>query len=100
MKIETLEEVIRIIESAKLAGLASLELDCLKIKFAKHAAHMKPKPEMNRIVPDVKAEELVKSHAFLDDLTAEEILYYATPHFDEIQADKEHKKQLMTDEAV
>lgn len=96
MKVETIEDVAKLIEFAKNAGLSVLEIDNLKIKFSSKSMYVsKKKKEDPAPVPDLKAEDIVKSHAFLDDLTPEEILFYATPHFDELQADKEHKKQLI-----
>lgn len=43
-------------------------------------------------VPDVKSEEIVTPVSPFDDLTDEEIIYFSTPYYDELQAKKE--KQL------
>jgi hypothetical protein len=51
-------------------------------------------------VPDAKAEDLIKPLNPLDDLTPEEILYYAVPHYDQIQAEKEAHKKKLEDEKI
>lgn len=43
-------------------------------------------------VPELKAEEIVKPLSVLDDYTDEEILYYSSPYYDVLQAQKQ--KQL------
>lgn len=49
-------------------------------------------------VKDEPIEEIVKPLSALDDLSEHEILYYATPYFDEIQAKKEAQKARLTEE--
>lgn len=49
-------------------------------------------------VPELKPEEIIKPMSVLDDLTPEEILFYATPRYDEIQAEKEAHKQKLKEE--
>ncbi len=52
-------------------------------------------PDKKEPVPDIKPEELVKTVSPLDEITAEEMLYFATPYYDELQAKKEaHLKKL------
>lgn len=109
----TLKEIEELIITAKENEMVEIIYKDLRLKF-------KPKYKVNSLpiqldgaealietsehnqarkqdssVPVTKAEDLIKSLNPLDDLTAEEILYYAVPHYDQIQAEKEaHKKKL------
>jgi hypothetical protein len=90
----TLNEIIQIIEVARTSGLSELELNGLKIKFAAGKRPKKIKPVIpQQVVPDTKIEEIIKPASPLDELTSEEILYYATPYYDELQAQKEEQKR-------
>lgn len=123
----TLKEIEELIITAKGTGVDELSMEGLRIKFKpKYKGNINPFPIqtpdnvqssslrsssvsdfINRIppkaaasVPDVKAEDLIKPLSPLDDLTPEEILYYAVPHYDQIQADKEAHKKKLEDEKI
>ncbi len=51
------------------------------------------KPE----VPEARAEDIVKPLSSLDDLSQEEVLYYATPYFNELQEKKALRAQQLKD---
>lgn len=105
----TYQEVASIMERARALGVTELEWNGMKIKFSykKHGSQPKspapnleqhlneiPKPESS-FVPETKPEELVKPLSVLDQMSDEEILYYATPYYDELQAQKaEHARKL------
>lgn len=81
------QKLIEALEFAKEQGLSEITVDGVTMKVGA--------PNKINIVPDLKSEEIVKPQSWLDDYTEEELLYYATPYFDELQAKKEaHKKQL------
>lgn len=44
-------------------------------------------------VPDMKAEDIIKPMSIYEEYTDEEIMYWATPYFDELQAQKELQKK-------
>jgi hypothetical protein len=44
-------------------------------------------------VPDLKPEELISPLSVFEEYTDEEILYWATPYFDELQAKKEAMRE-------
>lgn len=52
-------------------------------------------PKKSEPVPDMKADQIVSPLSVLDQFTDEEILYYATPYFDELQARKEAQRQKL-----
>lgn len=74
--------------------------DIIKImKAAKDMGMLDDKPSEPKV--GMTEEEIKK--AFIpktpfDEMSEEEILYYATPHYDEIQRIKEEKKQRIQDE--
>lgn len=81
------------IEFARAQGCKSIEIDGVKYEIG-------PAPLSHAPVPELKAEEIVKPLSALDDLTEEEILYYATPYYDELQRRKEAHKQKLAEEAM
>ena len=88
----TLDEVEKLIERAKAAGIMEFEFDNLRIVFRSDAAHA---PIRHEAVPEMDAAELMKPFSPLDELSPEEILMFATPRFDEIQAEKAaHQEKL------
>jgi hypothetical protein len=46
-----------------------------------------------REVPDMKAEDIIRPLSVFEEYTDEEIMYWATPYFDELQAQKELQKK-------
>lgn len=85
----TAEEIMKIMEKARALGVDHLEVEGLKVGMG--AA---PKAQTGP-VPEVPPEELIKPISVFDTITDEEILYYSTPYYDQIQANKEaHKKAL------
>lgn len=94
----TLEDITTMIEKAQAAGVDTLEAPGVKIVFKK--SQEKLNESISRLVPDMKADEIFKPMSSLDDLSPEEILYYATPHYDEIQAQKEQHKQQLKEEGL
>ncbi len=88
----TFEEIEKILSRAKELGLTELEHDGLKVKFG-----TAPVAPIAQATPptEKEIESAYKPPSVLDDLTEEEILYYAVSHYDEIQRQKaEHKKKL------
>ncbi len=61
-------------------------------------------PQEQKTVPvetpaqqDLKAEEIVKPLSALDEYSEDEILYWSTPYFDELQAKKAMRAQQIKD---
>lgn len=70
----------QLIEEAKELGLESIEVNGVKYNFHSNLIIAQSPPE------EKKPSELMKPLSILDDLTDEQILYWSTPHFDEIEA--------------
>lgn len=76
------------LEFAKENGLPSIEVDGVKITV--------PKEEIKLEVPELKTEEIVKFPNPLDEMSEDEITFYATPYYDELQAKKQKKLEQQT----
>ncbi len=120
----TFAQVIVLIKEARDAGIQAFEYEGLKVRFKpsydfsdlpsaetesldneiQKITESKAKFDMDAFfgqsdkkatVPEMKAEEIVKPMSVLDDLSDEEMLYYATPYFDQIQEEKKiHAQKL------
>lgn len=88
---KTKEEIDQIISHAKELGLLAVEIEGIKFILP-----LKDVPKMS-VVEDLKAEDIVKPLSPLDEYSDEEILYWSSGYFDELQAKKEaqkNKKQI------
>jgi hypothetical protein len=97
--------VEKLLMLAKQIGATELECDGLKVKFERPIVAQTPtwtamrEEATPRIEPvamtDKEIEAAFKPASPLDDISEDEIKYYATPYYDELQAQKaEHKKKL------
>lgn len=106
--IRTTPEIIELLKLAHSLGIQYLKLSHLEVHFEKKDPSV-PAPvvftapftapvshsTVPDAVPSLSAEELVKPMSVLDQMSEEEILYYATPHYDELQAKKKaHEEEL------
>lgn len=85
------EKITEAITFAREMNLKSIEVDGIKFDVPPNAADT---------VEALDDQELAKALDIMDDLTDDEILYWATPYFDELQAEKEMKKQQALEQAV
>jgi hypothetical protein len=85
----TYEESLKLIEKAKELGVSELTTEGFTVKFKDNSQKLSPELPKKPVIPDKLAEELIKPISVLDSLTEEEMLYYATPYFDEMMAKKE-----------
>ena len=84
-------ELKAIIEFAKTQGLPSVEIDGVVFNLGKPLKPIEP------IAEDIEATDVVTPLSVLDDMDDDEILYWATPYYDEIQVKKEHMQQAAKD---
>lgn len=119
-----IEDILRVIEKASIMGVDEIVWDGIRIKFKANRVKKKPPQwphdvppmaihnQQNNVaytadqrtppaayVPDVKAEQIFKPESPFEQFTNEEILMYATPRFDELQAEKEAHKEKLKEEA-
>lgn len=84
------EKIREAIAFAQKMNLRSIEVDGIKFDV--------PSP-VAETIEGLDDEELAKALDIFDDMSDDEILYWATPYYDELQAEKELKKQAIEQQA-
>lgn len=77
------------VEFARSQGLKSIEIDGIRLELGAN--------ELAQVKREVQTDDEVK-RAFLDpdsDLTEEEVLFWATPYFDELQETKKARQEAL-----
>lgn len=85
----TKEEIMFHVEMAREVGC-----DFIEVSGVKYHIPIKPKI-IEYSDAELTAEDLVSPMSPLDDLNDEEMLYWATPHFDEMQEQKKLREQQL-----
>ena len=86
-------EIVEVMQRAKELGLKHVKMDGFEAFFEDLKRDVP-----TQIVPHaepVTDESAFKHMSILDEITEDEVRYWSTPYYDELQAQKElHKKQL------
>ncbi len=92
---KTKEEIASILAQAKEMGMESVEVDGVKYTLGAH-----PVTKQLGFPQELKPEEMVTPLSVLDEYTEEEILYWSSGYFDDLQARKEsaNKQRAIDDE--
>lgn len=91
------EEMRAIIEEARELEIPEIIVDGVTYNLERKTLAV----ELKKFVEELKPEEIVKPMSTLDELSDEEVIYWASPYFDEIQAKKEaHKNQKQLDDSL
>lgn len=77
---------IDLIEEARILGMKTITIEGVTYEFGEA-------PKVPQDVPEMKAEDILKPLSTLDEMSNEEILYWSTEYYDEIQARKEAMKK-------
>jgi len=88
------DEILRLMDRAKELGLKQFEVEGLKFSFDEGKVGQNPPT-----IP-VDISEVYKELPVLDQLTEDEILYWSTPYFGELQAIKEAKLNNIEEEKL
>lgn len=80
----TAKDVLEILEKAKDLGIVHLKMNGIE---ADYAPRVSPK-HGSETVPEVKFEEIVAPASPFDNLSEQEILYYAVPYGLELEAER------------
>ena len=87
----TKEKRLELIKEAKELGLKSIEIDGVKYDLGEP---VKPKEEAQELSEDaVKA--LFTDTKILDEMSDDEVLFYSTPYFDQLQHEKKTKEEQL-----
>ena len=92
MSLTTLE-IIQVMTQAKELGFTNLKIDGLELNSTSKQPVAEPVKATEPPPADLKPEEIVSPLSVLDELTDEEILYWSTPYYQELQEKKEAMKQ-------
>lgn len=78
-------------------GLKSIELDGVKYEIGQYSPNIEQKP-----VSEEESKALLKALTStpLDELTEDEVLYYATPYYDQLQEQKKLRQQQEQDKGA
>jgi len=91
----TKEQRLELINEARELGLKAITIEGVVYDLSVDKVVDKP-----RLVPDVEAKEILSPMSILDEYTEEEILYWSTPEFDEIQRRKEQHAEYLKNKEV
>jgi hypothetical protein len=92
----TAQEIMAVMEKAKELGTQSLEVEGVKISFEKG---FRPKADLP-MTTEVPLNEVFKGSSVWDEMSDEELLYYATPYYDELQEKKKAHAQKLEEERL
>lgn len=79
-----------LINKAKELGLSSIKFGDTELHFNQSET----KSVQNVTVPDLEAKDILAPPSPFDDLTDQDILYWSTPYFEELQAEKTRKQEV------
>lgn len=92
----TKEQFLEIIEQAKELHLEAVEMEGIKYYLGSTS-----KLKLLGPVEEQKPEDIVKPLSSFEELTDEEVLYYSSPYYDVLKAEKEAKtKQKQQDDEL
>ena len=94
----TIDQVEKLIVMAKTQGVESIVMPGLRIKFK--GSKFRRKSILKRKLQELNPNEIVKPLLDMDNMTEDELKYYATPYYDVLQAEKEEKNQKIADQII
>ncbi len=96
------DEIMQLMAKFKELGLTSFEIESEGIKMG-NVPLEKPQAETLKaksqpIPEDIQATDIVTPMGVFDELDDDEVLYWSTPYFDEMQANKEKMRSAKATE--
>lgn len=89
----TKRERVKLIQEAQELGLKSITIEDITYELG-------IVPKKNTIVPDLDAKDIVNPISFLDELSEDEVLYWSSPYYDDLQEQKLKRAQQLKDEGL
>jgi len=97
----TAAELIQVMEKAKELGLASFKTADFEFTTQPTTQNVVlTNTQIKEPVPELKPEEIINPLSVLDDMDEDEIKYWATPYYDELQAKKEAQRQMIKEQEI
>ena len=104
----TAAEILQVMEKAKELGLQQIKVEGFEASFGPAINQVKEMaPQLSTVnpllgatqpVPELKAEDIVNPMSVFDEMTDEEIMYWSTPYYQELQDKKEAMRQAKESE--
>ena len=89
----TVEEICRLMEKFKELGLTSFEIESEGIKMGNQPAGSALSAPLVKVAPpipdDIKPEDIENPMSVFDEPDEDELLYWSTPYYDDLQAKKQ-----------
>jgi hypothetical protein len=85
------DELKQKIAEARLLGCTAVTVEGVTYQIGSE-------PQVEKNVPELKAEEIVNPLSVLDEMDEDEITYWATPYYEELQAKKAALSQAARDQ--
>lgn len=89
----TKKERIKLIQEAQELGLKSITIEDITYELGIVS-------KKNTVVPDLDAKDIVSPISFLDELSEDEVLYWSSPYYDDLQEQKLKRAQQLKDEGL
>ena len=87
----TKEQRIELIKEAKELGLKSVEIDGVKYDLGEPA----PQPKEAIELTEDQAKAMFTDTKVLDEMSDDEVLFYSTPYYDQLQHEKRTKEEQL-----
>lgn len=71
------------------------ELGCKSVTIEGITYEIGPVPKSFEPMSDQAAEELISPLAFLDQISDEDVLYWSSPFYDQLQYEKDERKRML-----
>lgn len=94
---KTPEEIAMIIDNAKRIGVQTVTIDDVVYNLLAHQDKQVVNPS---IAEDLKPEDIFKNLSTFEMPSDDEVLYWATPYYNILQAEKELRTQQLKDEEL
>lgn len=86
----TATEIVEVLTKAKELGFTYLKLDGFEVNMTDETPLL-----TKSVVPELEAEDIIKPLSTLDGMSEEKILYWSTPHYDELVAQEDLSKRAV-----
>lgn len=92
------DEILELLSKAKDLGVAQVEVEGLKVSFG--STPIETIKKVSAPVPESKPEELIKPLSQMEEPTDDEVLYWSTPYYDQLQTEKEQRQKAIREGEV
>lgn len=84
------EKRLELIKEAKELGLKSIKIDGVEYELGEYRPKLEPQP-----LTEEQAKAMFADTKILDEMSDDDILYYSTPYWDQLQHEKKTKEEQL-----